>query len=77
METDAGDVFSYWSIVYFWKIMNRFFSNRYYHLGVGLIAILAGVKIWMQPASNLKMQILVAVVILLVVARSIYRFWKL
>ncbi len=57
--------------------MNRFFSNRYYHLGVGLIAILAGVKIWMQPASNLKMQILVAVVILLVVARSIYRFWKL
>jgi membrane protein implicated in regulation of membrane protease activity len=57
--------------------MNRFFSNRYYHLGVGLIAILAGVKTWMQPASNLKMQILVTVVILLVVARSIYRFWKL
>lgn len=57
--------------------MKNFFSNRYYHLGVGLIAILAGVKIWMQPASNLKMQILVTVVIVLVVARSIYRFWKL
>jgi membrane protein implicated in regulation of membrane protease activity len=57
--------------------MKNFFSNRYYHLGIGLIAILAGVKIWMQPAGNFKMLILVSIVILLVVARSIYRFMKL
>jgi len=57
--------------------MKNFFSNRYYHLGVGFIAILAGVKIWMQPTGNFKMLILVSIVILLVVARSVYRFLKL
>ena len=57
--------------------MKDLFSNRYYHLGIGLIAIIAGVKIWMQPASNIKMQIFVTAIIVFVIGRSVYRFIKL
>jgi membrane protein implicated in regulation of membrane protease activity len=57
--------------------MKDFFSNRYYHLVLALIAMVAGIKIWMQPAGNFKMQIFVSVIIVLVIARSVYRFLKL
>jgi membrane protein implicated in regulation of membrane protease activity len=57
--------------------MKNFFSNRYYHLVLALIAIVAGVKIWMQPSGNMKMQIFISVIIVLVIARSIYRFLNL
>jgi len=56
---------------------SQFFSNRFFHLLLALLAIAAGVKIWMLPSGNIKMQIFISVCILLVVARSIYRFIKL
>ncbi|MBL7922925.1 MAG: hypothetical protein JNL88_01870 [Bacteroidia bacterium] len=55
----------------------NFLSNRYFHLLLALLALAAGVKIWMQPSSNFNMQIFLSVAIVLVIARSIYRFIKL
>lgn len=55
----------------------RFLSNRYFHLALAVLACVAGVKLWMQPQENTRLQYFVTAAIILVVIRSIQRFRQL
>ncbi|MBL0095870.1 MAG: hypothetical protein IPP46_04805 [Bacteroidetes bacterium] len=55
----------------------NFLSNKYYHLLLAGVALVAGIKIWLQPLPTLKMQYFLTAVILFIIVRSIYRFVKL
>lgn len=55
----------------------NFLSNKYYHLLLALVALVAGIKIWWQPLPSVKMQYFLTAVILFIIVRSIFRFVKL